>query len=300
MRRKIAVIFVAMTVYNLPTDPRFNVLLTGDLDFVEEFAAILDAKSVPFSILPPMDEVDEMDMHLDLIDQDFQDATAQPEIYGPYADRVVYDIRTAAGSFTHIVDLSVGTPFERKIGLEVAGSINPKATIIASSLTNTATELGFLGNVVNRIVGIGLVPSMMSSVTIIEVAPGLNTTADHLGRAEALLTALGYTTERVEDRVGLVQLRVLVTIINEAAFAVMEGVASPEDIDKAMMLGTNYPKGPLAWADEIGLPVVTLILEGLYREYGQERYRPCVLLKQYMRAGWNGKAAGRGFHTYQA
>jgi 3-hydroxybutyryl-CoA dehydrogenase len=65
-----------------------------------------------------------------------------------------------------------------------------------------------------------------------------------------------------------------------------------------MKLGTNYPKGPLAWADEIGLPVIMLVLDGLYREYQQERYRPCVLLKQYVRAGWTGKSAGRGFYVY--
>jgi 3-hydroxybutyryl-CoA dehydrogenase len=93
-------------------------------------------------------------------------------------------------------------------------------------------------------------------------------------------------------------MRVLAMLINEAAFAVMEGLAAPADIDKAMMLGVNYPKGLLAWADEIGIGVVTLILDGLYREYQQERYRPCVQLKQMMRAGWTGKAAGRGFYTY--
>jgi 3-hydroxybutyryl-CoA dehydrogenase len=116
--------------------------------------------------------------------------------------------------------------------------------------------------------------------------------------AETFFHALGLQTERVEDRVGLVHMRILATLINEAAFAVMEGVATPADIDMAMKLGTGYPKGLLAWADEIGIPIVTIILDALYREYQQERYRPCVLLKQYMRAGWTGKAAGRGFYTY--
>jgi 3-hydroxybutyryl-CoA dehydrogenase len=114
-----------------------------------------------------------------------------------------------------------------------------------------------------------------------------------------VLQHLGYQVEHVEDRVGLVQMRVLATLINEAAFAVMEGVASPADIDQAMKLGTNYPKGLLEWADEIGIPIILLILDGLYREYQQERYRPCVLLKQYARAGWYGRASGRGFYTYE-
>jgi 3-hydroxybutyryl-CoA dehydrogenase len=155
-----------------------------------------------------------------------------------------------------------------------------------------------VANIAHRIIGVTLVPSVMSTATTIDMSAGLNTEASHVEHARALLAHLGYTVEHVEDRVGLVQIRVLAMLINEAAFSVMEGLATPEDIDNAMRLGVNYPKGLLAWADEIGIGVVTLILDGLRREYEQERYRPCVLLKQMMRAGWTGKAAGRGFFTY--
>jgi len=139
---------------------------------------------------------------------------------------------------------------------------------------------------------------VMTSSSRIDIAGGLNTREEHVENAAAFLRTIGYEVEIVEDRVALVQMRILATLINEAAFAVMEGVASPADIDSAMKLGVNYPQGLLAWADEIGIAVITLILDGLYREYGQERYRPCVLLKQYLRAGWNGKATGKGFYTY--
>lgn len=284
-----------MAIYNLSTDARFHVLLTGDDDFVVEFAGILLAKGIPFDILPPLDDEDdvrvddELSIPIDDID---------PTVYGQYADHVIADPREAETTYSHIVDLSVETPEVRRNTLVLAASVHPRATVLASTLTSTATELGMMTGVEQRIIGLGLVPGIMSSTTLAEFAPGLNTRPEHIERAVELLHDLGFEADRVEDRVALVQMRVLVTLINEAAFALMEGVASAEDIDNAMKLGVNYPKGLLAWADEIGIPIVTLILDGLHREYGQERYRPCVLLKQYMRAGWNGKSAGRGFYTY--
>ena len=287
-----------MTVYNLPDKESFNVLLTGDPDFVLEFANILDRHNVPFNILPSLDEIDELDIELELLERSSPGDFADGAAYGAYADRVLSDIRTSAGSYSHIIELSVAAHFDRKITLEIASSVNPRATVIASVLTNTATELGMVANIGQRIVGVTLVPSVMSTATTIDFCAGLNTQQSHVEHARALLTYLGYGVELVEDRVGLVQIRVLAMLINEAAFSVMEGLATPEDIDNAMRLGVNYPKGLLAWADEIGIGVVTLILDGLRREYEQERYRPCVLLKQMMRAGWTGKAAGRGFFTY--
>ncbi|MDZ4745020.1 MAG: 3-hydroxyacyl-CoA dehydrogenase family protein [bacterium] len=284
-----------MVVYNLPTEPVAHVLLTGDDDFVREFAGILAKNDVTFDILPPIDE--EEILH---VDEETASELADIDIsvYSPFQDRLIADPREATHAYTHIIDLSVELPTVRRTTLVLATSVHPKATVIASTLTTTATELGMIAGIDKRIVGIGLVPMLMSTTTVAECAPGLNTTADHIASADLLLQKLGYVTEHVEDRVALVQMRILATLINEAAFAVMEGVASPEDIDLAMQLGTGYPKGLLAWADEIGIPIVTLVLDGLYHEYRQERYRPCVLLKQYMRAGWTGKESGRGFYTY--
>jgi 3-hydroxybutyryl-CoA dehydrogenase len=287
-----------MQVFTLPDTRQYNVLLTGDTDFVLEFAQRLDAAQISFRILPPMDELDELDMELDIVDPEMNESALDPEEYGTHADRVIGDVRNEAGTFTHIVELSVAPSIDRKTTLEISSTVNPKATVIVSALTNTVTEMGLLSGTANRVVGVTLAPSIITSATRIDVAGGLNTRGEHVERANALLRTMGYETEVVEDRVALVQMRVLAMLINEAAFAVMEGVATPADIDQAMKLGVNYPKGLLAWADEIGLPVVALILDGLYREYQQERYRPCVLLKQYMRAGWTGKTAGRGFYQY--
>lgn len=286
-----------MAIYELNPNAA-NVLLTGEIDVVVEFAQILASKSVPFSILPLMDEIDELDMDFPDMEFDEPALAINADEYGAFRANVIEDLRAQPNAFTHIIDLSFVNPFDRKITIEIAGSVNPRATVLATTLTSTATELGMLANVASRIVGIGVVPSMVATTSVMEYAPGLTTTEEHIGKAHAFLLALGYTPERVEDRVALVHMRVLATLINEAAFAVLEGVATPADIDQAMQLGTGYPKGLLAWADEIGIPIVTLVLDALHREYQQERYRPCVLLKQYMRAGWTGKAAGRGFYVY--
>src|SRR5690606_25237364 len=96
-----------------------------------------------------------------------------------------------------------------------------------------------------RVLGVTLAPSIISDAQCIDMSRGLNTVQEHTDKAMALFTAMGYGVELVEDRVGLVQMRILAMLINEAAFAVMEGVATPEDIDSAMKLGVNYPKGLL-------------------------------------------------------
>lgn len=132
----------------------------------------------------------------------------------------------------------------------------------------------------------------------IEYSVCLNASPEVSARMSDLWQSLGYGVNLVEDRVGLIAPRILATLINEAAFAVMEGVASAADIDKAMTLGVNYPKGLLAWADDIGLDYILALLDGLYDEYHQERYRAAVILRQYVRAGYVGKVAGRGFYTY--
>lgn len=285
-----------MNVYNLADHSTYNVLLTGDSDFVTEFASVLQAANIQFNIVAPMDDIEDLDVDFDVL----SDAVtgSDPDPYDKFTDRLISDIHSLTASYTHIVDLSISSHLERKLALELASAMNPRAAVIVSVLTNTATDVGSISSTGDRVIGVGLAPGVMTSVKTIDICKGLNTSDAYLESARELLRAAGYATEVVEDRVGLVQMRVLAMLINEAAFAVMEGLAAPADIDKAMMLGVNYPKGLLAWADEIGIGVVTLILDGLYREYQQERYRPCVQLKQMMRAGWTGKAAGRGFYTY--
>ena len=105
-------------------------------------------------------------------------------------------------------------------------------------------------------------------------------------------------TVAVNDAPGFVSNRVLMPLINEAAYCVMEGVATAEAVDAVMKLGMNHPMGPLALADFIGLDTCVAILEVLHDGLGDPKYRPCPLLKKYVAAGWLGKKSGRGFYTY--
>jgi len=115
-----------------------------------------------------------------------------------------------------------------------------------------------------------------------------------------MCTRLGKTPVEVNDFPGFVSNRVLMPMINEAAYCVMEGVGTPEAIDQVMKLGMNHPMGPLALADLIGLDTCVAILEVLQDGLGDPKYRPCPLLKKYVAAGWHGRKSGRGFFSYAA
>jgi 3-hydroxybutyryl-CoA dehydrogenase len=112
------------------------------------------------------------------------------------------------------------------------------------------------------------------------------------------LEELGLKAIEVPETPGLVLGRILAMLVNEATFALMEGVATPADIDTAMQLGTNYPRGPLAWADYVGLDVILAILKHLEEAYGEDRYCPSVLLRQKVDADKLGRKTGEGFYSY--
>jgi 3-hydroxybutyryl-CoA dehydrogenase len=133
---------------------------------------------------------------------------------------------------------------------------------------------------------------------LVEVIRGAATSDETYQVTRALAEKMGKTTVVSRDYPGFIVNRILIPMLNEACFAVMEGIASPEDIDTAMKLGTNQPMGPLQLADFIGLDTCLYIAEVMHKGLGDDKYRPCPLLRQYVDAGWLGKKSGRGFYKY--
>jgi len=135
---------------------------------------------------------------------------------------------------------------------------------------------------------------------LVEVVRGMRTSDSTVAAVRGLAENFGKVPIDVKDSPGFVVNRVLFPMINEAAFALQQSVATPEAIDECMKLGCNHPLGPLALADLVGLDVVFAILDSLYREYGEPRYAPCLEIKKRVEAGWLGRKSGRGFYTYDA
>jgi 3-hydroxybutyryl-CoA dehydrogenase len=177
--------------------------------------------------------------------------------------------------------------------------IAPADAILASNTSSISiTRLGAATKRPDKVIGMHFM-NPVPVMKLVEVIRGMATSDDTYERVRSLSEKLGKTALDCNDSPGFVSNRVLLPMINEAVFALYEGVATRESIDGIMKLGMNHPMGPLQLADFIGLDVCLAILNVLYDGLGDPKYRACPLLKRYVDAGWLGKKTGRGFYEYQ-
>jgi 3-hydroxybutyryl-CoA dehydrogenase len=176
----------------------------------------------------------------------------------------------------------------------------PPETIFATNTSSISiTELAAATRRPERFIGMHFM-NPVPVMQLVEIVRGLATSDDTYRVVEGLARAVGKTPVEVQDYPGFVSNRVLMPMINEAIYCLMEGVATREAIDEVMKLGMNHPIGPLALADLIGLDVCLAILDVLYEGFADSKYRPCPLLKKMVAAGRLGRKCGRGFYDYAA
>jgi 3-hydroxybutyryl-CoA dehydrogenase len=180
---------------------------------------------------------------------------------------------------------------------EADAILRPEVILASNTSSTSVTTLAAATKRPERFIGMHFM-NPVPMMALVEVIRALQTSDETFATTIALCEKLGKKPVAANDAPGFVSNRVLMPMINEAAFCVMEGVATAEAVDAIMKMGMNHPMGPLELADLIGLDVCVNILDVLYEGFGDPKYRACALLRKLVAAGWLGRKSGRGFYTY--
>jgi len=204
----------------------------------------------------------------------------------------------AAGDASLVVEAATeNRDLKFKIFTELDGIACDGAILASNTSSISITEIAARTRRPESVIGMHFM-NPVPVMQLVEVIRGLATSDSTTQRVLELSQAVGKTPVEVQDYPGFVANRILMPMINEAVYCLMEGVGTPEAIDTVMKLGMNHPMGPLALADLIGLDTCVAILEVLHAGLGDPKYRPCPLLRKYVAAGWLGRKSKRGFYAY--
>jgi 3-hydroxybutyryl-CoA dehydrogenase len=207
-------------------------------------------------------------------------------------------IDACAGADLTIEAIVENEGVKKEIFRKLDAILPPHAILASNTSSISITALAAATRRPDRFVGMHFMnpPPVMQ---LIEIIRGLQTSDATYQAVVDLAKRFGKVTVTSKDSPGFIVNRILIPLLNEACFALQEGLATPEDIDTAVKLGLNHPMGPLTLADFVGLDTCLYIAEVLHRELGEDKYRPAPLLRQYVAAGWYGRKSGRGFYRYE-
>jgi 3-hydroxybutyryl-CoA dehydrogenase len=233
------------------------------------------------------------------LDRQIKKGTLQPDDKDAILSRIATNesLRAAADAPLVVEAATENRDLKFKIFTELDGIACDGAILASNTSSISITEIAARTKRPESVIGMHFM-NPVPVMQLVEVIRGLATSDATTHRVLELSKAVGKTPVEVRDYPGFVANRILMPMINEAVFCLMEGVGTPEAIDTVMKLGMNHPMGPLALADLIGLDTCVAILDVLHSGLGDPKYRPCPLLRKYVAAGWLGRKSKRGFYAY--